>query len=56
MVRRYFKPKASKPSLCNCAEREPQFSEDGLLEWCANCGMMIADHHKRKFSKPHPSI
>lgn len=40
---------------CTCDERESAFSEDGLIEWCRNCGKLIEDHHERKFGKPHPS-
>lgn len=40
---------------CNCKNPKPQFSEDGLIEWCTNCGKLICDHHQRKFGKPHPS-
>ena len=40
--------------ICGCTNPEPGFSEDGLLEWCHNCGKLICDHHQRKFGSPHP--
>ena len=39
---------------CNHPEEARRFSEDGLLEFCTECGAMICDHHKRKFGTPHP--
>lgn len=42
---------------CRCPEehRESQFNEDGLIEWCESCGLLIRDHHQRKFGRPHPA-
>lgn len=39
---------------CTCDNRTPQFSKDGLIEWCTNCGLLICDHHQRKFGKKYP--
>lgn len=40
---------------CNHPKNERVFTEDGLLEWCGDCGVLICDHHERKFGTPHPS-
>jgi hypothetical protein len=40
---------------CTCEKPNKMYSEDGLLEWCADCGKLIQDHHLRKFGRPHPN-
>lgn len=41
--------KKQREEKCSCVKPEPAFSENGLLEWCHNCGKLICDHHLRKF-------
>jgi hypothetical protein len=47
--------KQQKPA-CTHPESSRVFSEDGLIEWCENCGALVTDHHLRKFGYPHPSV
>jgi len=48
--------KKERADKCNCEKPESGFSEDGLLEWCDNCGKLIHDHHQRKWGQPHPQL
>lgn len=40
---------------CTCEKPQKWFSEDGLIEWCVNCGKLICDHHERLYGKQHPT-
>jgi len=53
-VDRMYRKEANSMAKCNHPKEARQFSEDGLLEFCRECGVVICDHHKRKFGKPHP--
>ena len=39
---------------CQHPADERHWSDDCLLEWCAQCGMVVVDHHERKYGEPHP--
>jgi len=45
----------SMDEKCNCKEPTSTYSEDGLVEWCTDCGRLITDHHLRKYGEPHPA-
>lgn len=53
-----MKKKDEWPPAKNCTHPKSAryFSEDGLLEWCGNCGELIMDHHLRKWGYPHPQL
>ena len=38
---------------CQHPADERYFSDDLFLEWCGMCGMVVTDHHERKYGTPH---